>query len=289
VSVTPFRLSVVSHLKREVYIKMYRRGVRVENRDLYTPRKVEIETGVIERAEGSALVRLGQTQVLAGVKIDVGSPFRDSPDQGVLTVHSEFVPLASPLFEPGPPDENSIELARVVDRSLREVGAVDLESLVIRRGEKVWVVWVDLYVLDHAGNLFDASMLAAMAALLDARLPEYEELETGEIVVKRGSRGERLRINHVVVTVTTAKIGDFILVDPNLDEESISDVRVVTAFDERGRIAGMQKTGPGGLRVDEIEEIIKASRQASTVYFKALEEAGLIRVSEGVVSWGEQR
>ena len=88
-------------------------------------------------------------------------------------------------------------------------------------------------------------------------------------------------MDHVVVTVTTAKIGGYILVDPNLDEEAISDVRVVTAFDEQGRIVGMQKTGHGGLRVEEIDRIVEVSRQASTVYFKALEDAGLIRATEG--------
>ena len=188
-------------------------------------------------------------------------------------VHAEFVPLASPLFEPGPPDENAIELARVVDRSLREVNAVDLQSLVIRRGEKVWTVWVDLYVLDHNGNLYDASMLAAMAALLDSRLPDYEELETGEIVVKKGVKGDPLKINTRVVTVTVAKIGDYLVVDPSLEEEAISDVRLVIAFDEKGRIVGMQKTGAGGLSFDEVDRAVEVAREASAVYFKALEES----------------
>jgi exosome complex component RRP42 len=210
---------------------------------------------------------------MAGVKIDVGTPFRDTPDQGVLMVHAEFVPLASPLFEPGPPDENAIELARIVDRSLREVGAVDLESLVIRRGEKVWSLWVDIYVLDHNGNLYDASMLAVMAALLTARLPDYEELETGEIVVKRDVRGEPLKINTRVVTVTVAKVGGYLIVDPNLEEEAISDVRLVIAVDESGRVVGMQKTGAGGMSHVEVERAVDLAVEASKVYFKALEEA----------------
>ena len=272
-SITPFRVPITPLLKREAYMALLKKGLRPGNRDLVTPRKVEIEVGVIEKAEGSALVKLGDTQVMAGVKVDVGTPFKDTPNQGVLTVHAEFVPLASPLFEPGPPDENAIELARVIDRSLREVGAVDLESLVIRPGEKVWVVWVDLYILDHNGNLFDASMLSAMAALMTTRLPDYDELETGEIIVKRDVKGEPLKINHEVVTVTSAKIGNYVVVDPDLDEESVSDVRLVTAFDEQGRIVGMQKTGSGALTPDDVERMIKASEAAARIYFKALEEA----------------
>lgn len=272
-SITPFRVPIAPTLVREAYMALLRKGWRPGDRDLKSPRNVYIETGVIEKAEGSALVRLGKTQIIAGVKIDVGAPFKDTPNQGVLTIHAEFVPLASPMFEPGPPDENAIETARVIDRSLREVGAVDLESLVIRPGDKVWIVWVDLYVIDHDGNLFDAGMLATMAALLTARLPDYEESESGEIVVKRGAMGEPLKVNTRVVTVTSARIGDYIVVDPSIEEEAISDVRMVTAVDDQGRLVGMQKTGPGSLRPEHIERIIEYSLDASKVYFKALEDS----------------
>ncbi len=272
-SMTPYRLPVIPSIKKETYLSIYSKGLRLDKRDLVTPRRVSIETGVIEKAEGSALVRLGNTQVMAGVKVDVGSPFRDTPDQGVLTVHAEFVPLASPIFEPGPPDENAVELARVIDRSLREVGVIDLKSLAIRPGDKVWIVWVDIYVLDHDGNLFDASMLATMAALYDTRLPDYEEYETGEIELIRDKRTDGLKINHTVVTVTTAKIGDFIIVDPNFDEESIADTRLVLAVDEAKRIVGAQKTGDHGLTREELSRAIDVSMKAAEVYFNALEEA----------------
>ncbi|MCE4621117.1 MAG: exosome complex protein Rrp42 [Desulfurococcales archaeon] len=273
-SITPFKVPVVSKLKRETIKALLAKNLRVDGtRDLETPRNVKIEVGVIERAEGSALVKLGRTQVLAGVKMDVGTPFRDTPNQGVLTVHAEFVPLASPTFEPGPPDENAVELARVIDRSLREVGAIDLESLVIREGERVWIVWVDLYIIDHDGNLFDASMLATMAALLNTRMPEYEELESGEIVLRRDKRSKPLKINHRVATVTLANIDGYILVDPDYEEEIVADSGLVIAFDETFRIVGMQKIGSGGWRLEEINRAIKSARRAVEVYFKALEES----------------
>ncbi|MEN2999900.1 MAG: exosome complex protein Rrp42 [Acidilobaceae archaeon] len=271
-SITPFKLPIVPSLKRQSYLNLYKRGVREDGRSIKAPRQPEIKVGVLEKAEGSALVKLGNTQVLAGVKVETASPFKDTPSQGVLVVHAENVPLASPIFEPGPPDENAIELARVIDRSLREVKAVDLEALVLRPGEKVWNLWVDVYVLDHDGNLFDASMLAAMAALLSTDLPDYEELETGELSVKKGTKGRRLKVDHNVVTVTTAKVGNFIIVDPNFEEEVISDYRLVLSFDEKLRVVGAQKTGSGGMRVEELQEAIKVSKEAAQIYFKALEQ-----------------
>ena len=273
-SMTPFKAPLVSKLTKEAIKSLLENNLRLDGtRDLATPRNLSIKLGVIEKAEGSAHVTLGKTQVIAGVKVDVGTPFRDTPNQGVLMVHAEFVPLASPLFEPGPPDENAVELARVIDRSLREVKAIDLESLVIRKGEKVWLVWVDLYIIDHGGNLFDASMLATMAALLNTKLPDYEELETGEIIIKRETQPYRLKINHKVVTVTLADIDGHLIVDPDYEEEAIADSRLVVAFDENYRIVGMQKSGEGAWRTEEIKRALELAKNAAGVYFRALEEA----------------
>lgn len=272
-SYTPYRLPVVSRIKSESLINMLKRGLRSDQRDLVSPRNITIEVGVIEKANGSALVKLGKTQVLVGIKIEPGKPFPDTPDEGVLQVNSELVPMASPVFEPGPPDENAIELARVIDRSLRDPKAIDLKSLVIRPGEKAWVVWVDVYVLDYDGNYFDASMLGVMAALMNTKLPEYEETESGELIVHRDKLTTPLKLNKRVVLVTTAKIGDYIVVDPNLDEELIADARLTLAFDEEGNVVGAQKSSIGGYTRSELSRAIEVSRKASQIYFKLLDQA----------------
>jgi len=273
VSYTPYRLPVVSRVKSESLISMLKKGLRSDQRDLVSPRNITIEVGVIEKANGSALVKLGKTQVLVGIKIEPGKPFPDTPDEGVLQVNSELVPMASPVFEPGPPDENAIELARVIDRSLRDPKAIDLKSLVIRPGEKAWVLWVDVYVLDYDGNYFDASMLGVMAALMNTKLPEYEETESGELIVHRDKLTTPLKLNKRVVLVTTAKIGDYIVVDPNLDEELIADARLTLAFDEEGNVVGAQKSSIGGYTRSELSRAIEVSRKASQIYFKLLDQA----------------
>ncbi|WP_256204979.1 hypothetical protein [Aeropyrum camini] len=61
--------------------------------------------------------------------------------------------------------------------------------------------------------------------------------------------------------------------DPSLEEETVSDVRLATAIDGEGRIVGMQKTGMGSLTEADIETMVNYSLEASKVYFKALEEA----------------
>ncbi len=268
-SLTPSFQPVMPKLKRYTMETLLSRGVRLDGRRLDEIRSVEIVPGYVERAEGSALVRLGETVVLAGVKTDIVAPFRDTPNEGVLVVHAEFVPLASPTFEPGPPDENAIELARVIDRSLREIRAVALDQLVLEPGKHVWRIYVDIYVLNHDGNLFDASALAAMAALLSTRLPAAVKTEDG-YRVDRSKYTRLLPINHRVVTVTAAKISNKLLLDPTYEEEQVADTRLVIAVSDDGRIAGMQKTGPGPLTMDEVYKAVDIALVKAKTYFDAL-------------------
>ncbi len=271
-SITPAAQPVVPKLKRHTMETLLARGVRLDGRKLDEIRPVEIKPGYVERAEGSALVRLGQTMVLAGVKTDIVAPFPDTPNEGVLVVHAEFVPLASPTFEPGPPDENAIELARVIDRSLREIKAVALDKLVLEPGKHVWRIYVDLYILNHDGNLFDASMLAAMAALMTARLPAAVKTEEG-YTVDRSRFTSLIPINHKVVTVTIAKLSNRLLVDPTYEEEQVADTRLVVAVADDGRIAGMQKTGMGDLSYKEVLTAVSLALNKAKEYLKVLEEA----------------
>jgi len=116
---------VIAEIKRDYIYELAKRSERADGRALDEYRPIQVEVGLIGKAEGSARVKIGNTQVLVGVKVQPGEPFPDSPDTGVIITNVELVPLASPSFEPGPPDENAIELARVVDRGVRESGAID--------------------------------------------------------------------------------------------------------------------------------------------------------------------
>jgi exosome complex component RRP42 len=240
---------------------------RMDGRGLRDYREMKIEQGIIERAEGSARVLLGKTEVVVGVKIEMGEPFPDTPNEGVLTVNAELTPIASPIFEAGPPDEDSIELARIVDRGIRESKAIDTEKLVIEPGKKVFVVFVDVYVLNHDGNLIDTSALAAVAALLNTKMANYEVKE-GEVKIKPGY--EKLPINKRPITVTIAKIGNKLVVDPLLEEEQIMDARISMAIDDDGHICAIQKGGSGYFEPDQVLEAAKIVEQKAKEMRKKL-------------------
>ena len=83
----------------------------------------------MSKPKGQQDVFLGKSEVLAGVKVETGEPFPDTPNEGVMTVNAELVPIASPNFEPGPPNEDSIELARVVDRGIENQTQLTMKNL----------------------------------------------------------------------------------------------------------------------------------------------------------------
>jgi exosome complex component RRP42 len=240
--------------------QMIASGKRLDGRGPNDYREIQIESGFVERAEGSARVRLGKTEILVGVKIEVGEPFPDTPNEGVLTVNAELVPLASPTFEAGPPDENSIELARVVDRGIRESKAIATDDLVIKAGEKVFVVFIDVWVLNYDGNLIDASALGALAALLNTKMFNYE-LKEGEVKIKPGYKP--LPMRNYPIAVSVAKINDKIIVDPWLEEEQVMDARLTMAVEKDGKICAIQKGGSGTFTTQQILEISKIAQEKS--------------------------
>lgn len=270
-STTPSNIPVLPRLKRESIKALVAKGLRIDGRKLDEYRKIVIEPNYIPKAEGSALVRMGETIVLTGVKMEIGQPFPDAPDEGVLMVNAEFVPLASPTFEPGPPDENAIELARVIDRSLREIRVIDLEKLAIIPGQKVWIVWVDIYVLNHAGNLLDASSLATMAALMTTRIPKVE-ISENEVKVDKSVRERPLPLNHKIVTVTIGKLDKYLLVDPTDNEELVLDAKLAISVSEDGRIAGIQKIGQGDFTLDEIDKAVELALKSGEILHNILDE-----------------
>ena len=241
-------------LQTQYLIKLAEKGVRGDGRKSDEYRKIEIEKNIIAKAEGSAKVKIGNTEVIAGIKMDVGEPFPDKPDEGVLITNAEFSPIASPEFETGPPDEDAIELARVVDRGIRESGAIDMKKLCITPGEKVWMVFIDIHILNHSGNLIDTAALAAVTALKHTKIPEYD----GE-KVDYENKTKSLPVVHLPVTITTAKIGNLYVVDPDLEEEDVMSLRLTVTTKENENICAVQKSGASGLLMEEIEKIFKVS------------------------------
>ncbi len=235
--------TIMAHVRREVMNKTLANGIRFDERGFEEVRPIDVQTGVITTAEGSAVAKIGKSAVLVAVKFDVVKPFPDRPTEGVMMMNAELLPTASPTFETGPPNENSIELARVVDRGLRSAEIVDVKSFFIEE-DKVLGMFLDIYVLNHAGNLTDTAALAASAALLDTKMPKIED---GKIV--RGESTGPLNPKALPIATTFVKIGENWLVDPSRDEERVAETSI-TITTTKDHVCSVQKRN-GALTKDE--------------------------------------
>lgn len=262
-------MTITPSIKRDYLSKLAEQGKRADGRTFNEFRKIEIETGLIPKAEGSARVKIGNTQVVAGIKILIGTPYPDTPESGVMTTAAELIPMASPDFEAGPPREKAIELARVVDRGIRESKIIEVDKLCLEPGEAIWMVFIDIHIIDFDGNLFDTSSLAALAALHNAVIPierlrpDLEKLQEKFPSVKKYLEEHPtdypLPLQEPPISCTSVKYNNVIMIDPALDEEEIAEVRLTVATDKNGDIRAMQKGLNGSFTVEEIKKVIKAS------------------------------
>lgn len=277
-------MTVLPVIKQNYLYKLAKQGKRVDGRDFNQFRDISIEPGIISKAEGSARVKIGETQVVCGVKMDIGDPYPDTPNSGVITTAAELIPLASPDFEAGPPREDAIELARVVDRGIRESEVIKLGDLCIMPAEKIWIIFIDIHIIDHDGNLFDAASLAALAALYNAKVPMerfkefFEKLKETHPVIEEYLKNHpaedyALPMRDPPISTTYVKFNDVVVADPSLDEQEIADARLTVATDTKGDIRAMQKGLNGSFTVEEIQKIIKDSLVNGEALRKKLNES----------------
>lgn len=236
------------------------KGKRFDCRGLFDLRDIEIKTNISVNAEGSVSVKIGKTEVVCGIKMDVGEPYTGQEAEGTMITTMELLPLSSPEYEYGPPRINAIEISRIIDRGIRESGFIDFKELCIKEGEKVWTVFIDLATINDDGNAIDAGALAAVIALKLARMPVYdkktEKVQYGEFTDK----GLPLTDN-MPLTITFHKIGKNIFIDPLKEEEGVSDGRLTVEISrakggKEVMINALQKGGETTLAIKEIENIL---------------------------------
>ncbi|GMI78918.1 ECERIFERUM 7 [Hibiscus trionum] len=223
--------------------------IRIDGRKPFEFRNIIISLG---REDGSAEVQLGQTRIMSIVTAKFVQPYRDRPNEGTLSIYTEFSPMADPSFEAGRPGESAVELGRIVDRGLRESRAVDTESLCIVAGKLAWAIRIDIHILDNGGNLIDAANMAALAALMTFRRPECSlGGEDGQEVIVHPLEMRDpvpLIIHHLPIAITFGFFDESLMViDPTHNEEAVMAGRMIATVNANGDICAIQKAGGEGV------------------------------------------
>ncbi|OMO81779.1 hypothetical protein CCACVL1_12223 [Corchorus capsularis] len=270
--------------------------IRIDGRKPYEYRKIAIKFGrqvlasfinlpifvfssTQNREDGSSEVQLGQTRVMGIVTAQLVQPYRDRPKEGILSIFTEFSPMADPSFETGRPGELAVELGRTIDRGLRESRAVDTESLCILAGKFVWAIRIDLHILDNGGNLVDAANIAALAALLTFRRPECSlGGEDGqEVIVHPPEIREplSLMVHHLPIAITFGFFSDesILVLDPTHNEEAVMGGRMTTTVNANGDICAIQKAGGEGVPQRVIMQCLQLATSKAEAITKQIKEA----------------
>ena len=244
-------IPIVPNLLRAHLSDLAVNDARIDGRDRWEGRKLDVEHTVLPRAEGSARVRMGDTIVFAGVKFQLMQPYPDRPNQGGLMCSAEVRPVAGRHWESGPPSPESIELGRVVDRGIRESGCIDVDSLCIIPGEKAWQVILDLFAISDDGNLFDAFALAGIVALRNAIVPA-ERFEVGD--------DYPLELSKTPIMCSYHKVGGRFVYDASSREELGGDERIHITLGDEGHVHSLQKGLRGVFTAAEFNEIMDTAQ-----------------------------
>lgn len=247
---------------------------RLDGRKATDYRELVVEDNISPSAASAIRVKLGNTEVFAGVHLTPTTPYPDSPDEGTFMTTAELHPIASNYFDSGKPGINAIELGRIIDRGIRESGFVDFKGLCIESGEKVWQVFLDIIAINDDGNLLDVAGIAGLIALGRARMPVYDKEENK---VSHEFTDQKIPLNKEAMSLnmTLHKIGKTIVTDVNKEEEEISKFRLSIAVgDNNGspRITAMQKGKAGTIKTADMESILNIVQDKWSELFPKVKE-----------------
>ncbi|RAP52963.1 MAG: RNA-binding protein [Methanosphaera sp. rholeuAM130] len=263
-------VNILSQICEENIIDLLNQEKRIDERSFDDYRDITINTDYITKAEGSAMVSIGATTAVAGVKASLTTPFSNSPDEGIIITNTELLAIASRNFEYGPPNKFAVEISRVVDRTIREAPVIDFKDLSIVDDSTCWKLHIDIYILDFDGNIMDTACLAAVCALLTTKLPRVTTVN-GEVNVDYDNMVS-LPVKNRSVLCSIAKLYGQLLVDPSAVEESLMDTSISIAFREDGSICAMQKCGLDVLTIEEVKKSINIAFNKSRELFSILDK-----------------
>lgn len=150
------------------------------------------------------------------------------------------------IDEPVRPSTDEVVLSRILEKAVRRSSALDTESLCIIAGSKCFHLRADIHVLDHDGNLVDASCIALVAALQHYRRPDVAvEGEDVKIFSPREREPVPLTMLHHPLSVTVSYFdgGEIAILDANLAEEQVREGEVIITMNRSGELCQIAKYG----------------------------------------------
>jgi ribonuclease PH len=203
--------------------------MRTDGRESGQMRPVEIVTGYLMTAEGSVLIKVGNTQVLCAASVEDGVPqFLRNTGTGWVTAEYSMLPRATVKRTPreiskGRPSGRTHEIQRLIGRSMRAV--VDMAAL----GERT--VMIDCDVLQADGGTRTAAITGAFVALALAlrKLVQYKAIK-------------QMPLRDYVAATSVGLVGGTPMLDLCYEEDSQAGVDMNVVMTGAGKFVEVQAT-----------------------------------------------
>mgnify|MGYP003366842008 CR=1 FL=1 len=197
----------ISTNERDFILEALKQGLRLDSRKLLQMRELDIKLD--EKEFGVVEISLGKTKLYIRVSSEIVQPYEDRPFEGIFQVSTEISPMAAPFFESGSTGlsksqtDEEILISRLIEKAVRRSNALDLESLCIIAGSKVWSIRVDIQFLNYDGNFIDICCLGAMIGLLHYKKTDCEVSGNDVIIYDTRQREPvPLSILHIPICIT---------------------------------------------------------------------------------------
>lgn len=266
-------------------------SIRPDGRALGEARYTTVVLGSVASADGSALVKIGSTTMLAAIKVEVMTPSADSPDEGSIAVEFHMPPICSSLVRPGRPAEAAPVISKQLSDTIASSGMIDLKDLCLASGKAAWMAYLDIYCLDADGALFDAALLSAVAAFSHLEIPLASLNDDGRVVLgtkKKNKNGvpepenepatkeekRKLHLNSVPFSLSCILHKNYILADPTAEEEVIMETVLNVVLDSSYQLVSLYKPGgPALASTSVIQDCVALTKQRVNQLKNILSEA----------------
>lgn len=203
---------------------------------------------------------MANSDIIVGIKLEIDIPLPNKPNEGKIEFFVDCSANALLDFEGRGGEELALEISNCLRIAYSSAKAFDLKSLCILPKYQCWKLYVDILILQCAGNLYDAISLAVKCALFDTRIPRVSSalLDGGNVDLVLSDDPydcDRLNVETVPILVTVCKIGECCVVDPSIEEEICSTASVVIGVSGE-KITTIKTIGGGSLHPDTLDACI---------------------------------
>uniref|UniRef100_A0A6G1SD32 Ribosomal RNA-processing protein 43 n=1 Tax=Aceria tosichella TaxID=561515 RepID=A0A6G1SD32_9ACAR len=246
----------------EFHCQLIKKGQRADGRKLDEFRDIKLEVDAISTADSSSLVKLGNTSLVCGCITRLSKKTDNSNESDDINIHVELPPICS-----SPTGHRTQHTAQLLTKTLKNVlddmKCLDRNCLSVDNENLSWSIDVEVICLNYDGCLLDAALIAVLAALKSLKLTD----ETSGI-------SQKFILNKMPIRSSFAIIGDRVICDPNLEEETVaqSTMSITIEPSSHGDNCHINKQGGKAIDFQKLSECTRLAKQRATLILKQLSE-----------------